>query len=330
MLADIQKQIVDRLLGSFEKRNTEYLYNCPQCLSNKKKLSFSFIKNKYKCWVCLYSGSDINSFIKEHGTYEDLKRCIAYTDHTSLESIQKLLFTKEEKESAINKSCFLPKEYKFIFYSNSDIAKKALDYLYNVRKITETDIYLWRIGICETGDLRDRIIIPSFNEEGYCNYYVAQRFDDGPYKWLYPRDIMKYNIIFNEYNIDWSQDIYITEGIFDAIKIKNNVIPLIGKTIVKKDNIYSKLLEKIIVYKPRIYLCLDTDNVKGRMINRSFGIANELLHYGLEDIWIMDPYPYKDFGDIPSEYLEEFKNIAYKIESSVDIIEHELMLLSGV
>lgn len=326
MLAEVQKAIVDRILGSPDKRSGEFLYFCPRCEHHKNKLSISYTKNKFKCWVCEYSGSDIKFFIKAYGTYEDLKQCEAYSEHASLDTVKALLFS-DVVESAKNKSCNLPNEYKFIYYSRSQLAQEALDYLLNVRKITEQDIYKWKIGICETGNLRGRFIIPSFNDKGYCNYYIAQGFlPDTKYKWLYPPDIMKYNIIFNELEIDWDKPVYLTEGGFDAIHLATNVIPLLGKTIPKKDGIYSKLIEKLVVYKPKVYVCLDIDIVNGQKINRSLNVAKDLLRYNIEDVEIIEPKG-KDFGELNKEEIQDCANHAYRVSSMMDLVEHELYLI---
>ena len=63
-----------------------------------------------------------------------------------------------------------------------------------------------------------------------------------------PKDIIGFDLY-----IDWSQPIVLCEGVFDAIAIKNNSIPLFGKTILPK------LFEKILTKKVKhIIISLDS------------------------------------------------------------------------
>ncbi len=297
------------------------MYFCPRCSHRKKKLSINFKKLKFKCWICepKFSG-DLEYLIKHYGTYEDLKEFSYITKSISIETVQKLLFPEQKKVKIVN-TCSLPDEYQFLFSkSKSKTSIDALNYLHK-RGITDEQIFKWKIGICETGDYYNRIIFPSFNDKGYCNFYIAQSYQEDPkYKWLYPK-ILKSHVIFNELNINWKEDIFITEGIVDAIKIDNNVIPLNGKSIVFDEQYYSALVDKLLIYQPNVYLCLDTDKEKGKYINRSIKVAEILLKFGIKNIYIINPFPYKDFGEIPVNDVKDFFKSAKKIESFFDLLE---------
>ena len=62
------------------------------------------------------------------------------------------------------------------------------------------------------------------------------------------------NIIGFDLFINWDEPIILCEGVFDAIAIKRNAIPLFGKTIPKK--LMKKIYEKQI---KTIYILLDSD-----------------------------------------------------------------------
>jgi DNA primase len=317
------KAIIDRTLGESKKVSDEYLYYCPFCHFEKKpKLSVSFTKNKWKCWICLKSGTQFLYLIKKFGKQEDLKEYISFFTPNSSDCIWTILYPDSHKQEDFDPVCTIPKDYEFIYYCNSSASKRALNYLIKDRGLTEKNIYDFRIGFCESGEYRNRFIIPSFNETGSCNYFIAQLPENKcQYKWLYPK-IEKSLIIFNELNIDWTKPIYIVEGGIDAIKISNftmNVVPLIGKTISLSENGYSKLLEKLLLFRPEIYLCLDADVEKGEIINRSVQVANLLLEYGLPST-IINPYPYKDFGAIPIQQINDFLKHQSKIESTSDLL----------
>ena len=76
------------------------------------------------------------------------------------------------------------------------------------------------------------IILPSYNAEGKLNYFTARNFNKhSTMKYKNP-DVSR-DIIGLELFINWNVPIILCEGIFDAIAIKRNVIPLLGKTIQK-------------------------------------------------------------------------------------------------
>jgi 5S rRNA maturation endonuclease (ribonuclease M5) len=324
------KSIIDRILGDPIKSSKEYLYYCKFCKFEKKpKFSISYEKSKWKCWVCEWQGSDLSVLIKKFGTKDDVKEYFAFSNTSSLESIQSILFPKK-KEKEVHNTCEIPSEYKFLFYSDSKIAKQAWCYLSKERGLTVEDVYRHRIGICEKGDYAYRFIIPSFNSEGDCNFYIAQGFlKDTKYKWLYP-DVPKSQIIFDEINIDWSKPVVLCEGFFDKTKLQtvtNNVIPLNGKTISTDEYGYSYLIEMLILYKPEIYVALDTDIVKGEKINRSLNVVKFLMNYDLK-CSIIDPGNKKDFGNIKKDNILEYFNKKEKIDSKFDLLKKQLELIS--
>lgn len=325
---DEKKKVIIDILGEYETRAEELLFFCPSCSHKKKKLSFNFKKDKFQCWVCEYSGKSIKSFVKKYGTYEQLKYYTSYEDSVTLDSVYNNIFGQKEKINHVA-TCTLPDEYEFILYANGRFAKDALNYLINDRGLTEEDIYKWKIGICKTGDFFNRIIIPSFNSSGNCNFFVARAiYEDAKYPYLYAK-VEKSQIIFNEMNINWNLPIFLTEGCFDGVKIGKNVIPLIGKTIPVDAEHYSKLIEKLILYRPRIYLCFDTDLVKGYKINRSIEIAQFLMSYNLDDIYILDPdrVRRKDFGEMDDIEKKIVMNSPEKIRSKFDLLEKQINML---
>lgn len=319
------KPIIDKIFGLPEKASREFLYFCPICKHRKRKLSISFEKGYFKCWVCdNFSGKDLGFLIRRFGNHEDVQNYSIISESISIDLFNKLFSSKEEQKRITKNTCNIPDEYCFLFKNNSSFAKRAYKYLTETRKISIEDIYKWKIGICESGDYKNRIIIPSFNENGVLNFFIAQTIDESSkYKWLYP-DVLKSNIVFNELNINWNEPLYITEGVFDAIKISNNVCALMGKSIAIDDFGYSKLIEKLILYGTDVYLCLDTDHEKGKYINRSIKIAEQLMSYSIHNIFIVDPYPYKDFGAIPASEIGNYLTHKEKIESSFDLLKKRL------
>ena len=86
------------------------------------------------------------------------------------------------------------------------------------------------------------------------NYFIARDFYSSYSKYKNP-PVSKNIIVFNSL-INWNEPIILCEGGFDAISIKRNAIPLLGK------NIPRALLEKIINKNiDKVYLALDADAI---------------------------------------------------------------------
>ena len=119
-----------------------------------------------------------------------------------------------------------------------------------------TDISKYNIGYCEEGKYANMIIIPTYDKDGIINYFVARSFDKNSYV-KYRNPMVSRDIIPNEHFINWRLPIIICEGLFDAMAIKRNAIPLLGK------NIQSELMKKIVgSFVNKIYIALDRDAIK--------------------------------------------------------------------
>lgn len=278
--ADILKII----LGSFTKRGDEHLFHCPYCKHQKRKLSVNFIKNAWKCWVCDKSGLKVFQLVKRFGSLEDIKRWVAVDDTASLTETDAeivALFNKPEKKEY---KITLPSE--FISLCNDNLPYTSimpLRYLKS-RGIAQEDIKKWRIGYCSHGAYENRIVIPSFDLEGDINFFEARTYVGERIKYRKP-EVPKNEIIFNELMIDWSRPIYLVEGVFDAISIGDNAVPLLGSTLSRKH----KLFKEIAKNNSQVYLALDEDaNFKLEKIIalfRKYNIRHSVVNTtGFEDI----------------------------------------------
>jgi DNA primase len=80
------------------------------------------------------------------------------------------------------------------------------------------------------------------------------------------------NVVAFEFHINWKHPLVLVEGVYDAIAVKRNAIPLLGKTIP------NKLLQQIYAHNVKqIYLALDTD-----ALSATADIASLLVQNGLE------------------------------------------------
>ena len=135
----------------------------------------------------------------------------------------------------------------------------------------------YNIGYCEEGRYNSRIIIPSYDANGDLNYFIARSIDPHSTKKYDAPKCNKNELIGLEYFINWNVPVILCEGIFDAIAIKRNAIPLLGKTIPRA--LMMKLVQSNV---KTVYVSLDRDALKDAL-----GYAQELLNLG-KDVYLID------------------------------------------
>jgi len=150
------------------------------------------------------------------------------------------------------------------------------------------------------------IIIPTYDKNGILNYFTARSFEKDPYI-KYRNPSISRDIIPNEHLINWRVPIVLCEGLFDAIAIKRNAIPLLGK------NIQLELMKKIVSsFVQKIYIALDKDAIK-----QALHFCDNLMKEGKE-VYLVDMQD-KD----PSEM--GFKNFTKLIQKTTPLTYSSLM-----
>jgi DNA primase len=257
MVNQLLVTLVNSLLGFGKpKSRGNYAYVCPFHTSNppgKMKLEINFIENKegenkWHCWGCDARGKNLFQLFKK----------LKATDSkiSELKSYVKIVDSNFQYVSNEEKQIELPKEFKSLINPNLDnlVVKHALVYL-KKRGIFEEDIIKYDLGYCEKGEYSNRVIIPSYDENGKLNYFMSRSFE--PTVQSHKNPPLSRDIIPFEFFINWNSPIILCEGPFDAMTIKRNVIPLLGK------NIQNNLMKKLITSKvKKIYIVLDKDAMK--------------------------------------------------------------------
>ena len=306
-------KIVKNILGFYKKQSNEYLFKCPYCNHHKNKLSVNFGSNVYKCWICDARGKNIRRLVRRFGDMGQLSKWDSLTGHdfaSSRESLEDLLFGEEPEEIRIHMD--LPAGFKTLTKSTKSISDyPAYNYLRN-RGLTDKDILKYKIGYCTEGKYKNRIIIPSFDDEGYLNFFVARSYIGDKMKYKNPS--ISRDIIFNELIVDWDSDIVLTEGVFDAI-VARNAVPILGSTLRET----SKLFKKIINYDSSIFIALDPDAE-----SKAMTLVANLLRYDIE-VWKMDlPYN-KDLGSMTPEECQILKDEAIPMNYESYYLERQIM-----
>ena len=251
MVNQLLVTLMNSVLGTGKSTSRgNYAYNCPSCNHHKPKLEICLDETspdfqKFGCWVCKIKGKKLINLFKLVRAHSDVM--------LELKSLVKNVTPVEQRQLEEIKVT-LPEEFKSVLNSTTLSSKQALSYLKG-RGITEDDIIKYNIGYCESGLYSNMIIIPSYNESGSLNYFVGRSFIHDSDRKLNPdvsRDIIPFEIFIN-----WNSPIILCEGMFDAITIKRNAIPLLGK------NLQSKLMKKIVTSTvKKIYIALDKDAIK--------------------------------------------------------------------
>jgi len=298
-------KILKKALGNPWNNGHEHLFHCPKCNHHKRKMSINIEKDVFKCWICDYSGTKISQLLRKFASnlYAEWKQISGEID------LAKYDFIFSESQEVELQAVDLPDGFKTLTGEKTPLKEKPLRYLYS-RGLTDFDILFWKIGFCDFGEYRGRIIIPSFNLEGSVNYFIARTYIDDWTKYKNPP--ASKDIVFNDLNIDWSNDILLVEGVFDAIRCKN-AVPLLGSTL--KEN--SKLFEKICDKKPNIYMALDLDAQEKQLL-----IANKIKEYGIS-VKIINTSPYNDIAEMPLGMIEDRKKTA-TIVSEMDYLHYKL------
>lgn len=242
------------------RKGTDAVYHCPVCNHYKRKLEINLLTGKYNCWVCGFSGVTFKSLLKKLQAGKEYYEILCNIK-------VKNTFSKEDK-----KILTLPESFKPLIKPSNDIEyKNALNYCLS-RGITGYDIARYNIGYCDDGVFRNRVIIPSYDENGSLNFYSGRDYYNSKMKYRLC-DSTK-NVIGFELLINFNEPITLVEGPFDAFAVKYNVIPLFGKLLSEKLKI--KILE---TKPPRINVLLDNDAIKESIKMCEFLYKNSINTY---------------------------------------------------
>lgn len=254
--------VVDTLSKLFKQKPTiqkggeEILVFCPQCSHHKRKLNINTRTGYYQCWVCGFSGKSFHSLLRKVKAPKEFYEILCKNKPRIVNLV------KEDKTRLE-----LPQEFHPLYKKSSDPAyKNALSYLFK-RNITIHDIVRYNIGYCASGNFANRIIVPSYDANTQLNFYCGREFCDGYLKYRLcdgSKDMIGFELF-----TDFNHELTLVEGVFDAMSVKYNAIPLFGKTLSKK--LKMKLIE---TRPPRVNVLLDNDALSSSLKICDFLIQN--------------------------------------------------------
>lgn len=301
------RALVEILGDDYWQKGEEVIFFCKNPKGcdgkhHKKKLSVNLKTDAFHCWVCGWGNkASIEPILRLNRNSE------YYTEYVGEKKPEVI---KEEKKYD---RVALPKEFRSLSVAHrSPWYNRAMGYLVS-RGLEPSDAFLYKLGYCEDGPYKDRIIIPSFDEYGELNFFSGRLFFD--------RDEVKYkhgnfskDIVFNDYMVDWSQPITLVEGPIDMMKVGQNAIPIQGVFVSPS----SKLFQKILAKRVPVYIALDNDAMPAIL-----KIAEELMKHGIETN-IVTWRDYKDPGDMPRGKFEEYRPKAIKMANTFDLLKAKI------
>lgn len=317
-----------RLLGLLESilgkgintNNDNFKFYSPFINHRKPKLEINIDiqvggLNKWHCWVSDKKGQTIYSLLKQlsdvtnivtvkhfkelHDIFEDLpidfkKISNRYKESTS---IMDKIVLPEGTESIWGGfgQTFIPKLGDETNYNN------MVKYLIQDRNIDPYNLIKYNVSynMIRDSEYYNCIILPSYNKYNQLNFYVAHHWTNSYYQ--KPRFTQS---VFFDNMIEYNQPISLVEGVYDAISMGDNSIPLLGKNITKD------LLHKIVLHNtPQIDIYLDQE-LHARM--KALSIAKTLKRYGVPvvNIHLWD----EQLGDINDLGLELVKENSILLE----------------
>ena len=311
MVNELLINLVNSVLGSGKRTaRGNQAHSCPYCNHHKQKLEINYSQNKkgynpWHCWVCDKKGTRISTLFKK-----------VKASPEKFNELFKLIGNEKEYKSdqSNNKILKLPKEFKqFSDITTSNIeGRRALSYLKN-RGISNEDIAKYNLGYCTSGRYQNMIIIPSYDEKGHLNYFTGRSFEDEPYiKYRNPetsRDIIPFELFIN-----WDLPLVLCEGPFDAIAIKRNAIPLLGKNLQR--NLLMKIVKSTV---EKIYIALDSDARK-----QALKFAEKFMDEGKE-VYLVE-LEGKDPSEMGFNYFTNLIQNTFPL-TQYDLMEKKLQLI---
>jgi hypothetical protein len=257
----------------------------PKCGSygspTKKKLVIKIDSDQFHCWVCDLRGRTLHAILRRYSPsyLHEYERKFA--------GKKKLLIIDAPEEELV----ICPPGFKLLATSTSIKDPDVQDTIRYARSrnLTNRDFWYFKLGTCTSGKFRRRLIMPSFDDNGDLNYYVARAIDDAKsYMKYLNAKVSKKNVIFNEINIDWSKELTLVEGPMDLTKCDSNATCLLGSHFSEDYATFRAIIKN----RTPVLLALDSD-----MSDKVQKYCKLLSSYGI-DVRVLKLGPFSDVGEM--------------------------------
>lgn len=294
ILTNTQKlNLLQKYLGKPDNAGgIQVAFHCPVCndsRAEKKKLAVRLTDGWYHCWVCGLSGKSFYTLLKKVAPQSLSDPAVTgMFEHVSHVHVEQQDHQEKDKVE-------LPHDLYLVGLQDStDPDIFAVRHYLESRGLNKSDMLRWRISATKYGTFKRKAIIPSFDQNGDVNYFVARKIDDSTFKYNNCKR-PKTEIVFNEVDIDWSKPVILVEGVFDAINCPENTIPVLGSSLPKDSELFKKLWQN----NCQVTVAFDPD-LKGK----SHKVCYDLSSVGLDVYQVWAPNG-KDFGSMKKEEVKE-------------------------
>lgn len=289
-------RILTSFLGSGKKIKDETIYKCPFCHHRKPKLQVSIDRGLWQCWVCHSKGRSIYSLLKKIGV--DRKFLGRVSELTKDQSRWREKKSDESEDTPL----FLPMGFRPIMDGDDGTLdyRHARAYLKR-RGVTEADIIKYNIGYCAEGSYGGYLIIPSYDRDARLNYFVARAFYDISQKYKNPP--ASKNVVMFDLHTNWNAPVTLVEGVFDAMAVKRNAVPLLGKFVPRQ--LHTRIME---TKPPELRIMLDSD-ARSDALKIAKRYMDQGIHVTLVEL------PGKDPSDLGFEAVDSLDSITMGFES---------------
>lgn len=235
-MAKITQQFKTQLYNYFVKRLGAYEYRngwlrvpvCPYC-GREQKMGVNLTTYRTNCFRCGEHPSPAQ-MVMDIETLDTYAELITFLKHGEF---SELSFTETKVELAEPKPVYLPDGFRLINQGDGHIAKIIRNYLkhrgFNIDELSKQGI-----GYCTKGDYFGYVILP-FYSNGKLTYFNARLvIGNGPRYNNPPKSVTglgKEFLIFNEDALGFYNQVYICEGVFNALTVGERAIATMGKAV---------------------------------------------------------------------------------------------------
>ncbi len=219
----------------------EHVYDCPFC-EGSRKLCINLKKSVVHCWTCPF-GSSLAYFIARWENVPVAQIKAALRGRQLLAFRYKNILKDDEdgdeeliKPTAVDLSWWTD-EFQDPLVPKTPMGRKARAYLLgDDRKLTEEQIFSYRIRYAENGRYRGRIMVPVIEKDEVV-YFVARDFlgRDPKRKYLNPKnnEVGKTvgQVLFNFERASQHDVVILVEGAFDAMAVGADAMGILGKVV---------------------------------------------------------------------------------------------------